>query len=458
MSTAQRTGTIPGAASKVDSAREVVSTAVDTLIAQLESGKSEQLLTYLSTMSRFHSYSFGNVMLIMGQRPEATYVAGFHTWKSMGRSVLKGEKGIVIIAPMIFRKNDATETDNEENIVRYRAVHVFDISQTEGDPFPEPVRIGGDPGDALARLESAIRSSGIRLETTDSLGGAHGVSIGGTIKVIDSLCDAERFSVLAHEWAHELLHKVDRDERPSKTVRETEAESVAFVVSHAFSLETRTASSDYIQLYNGDRDTLTSSLDRIQKTACMIIEGIHDQGGHEDLVKPSKHMSDNTSGASPKPVADAPPLTQSETEVHELDPDRFEMGEFCYQRERTVGEGDIVSSYSGDKIALAGTVRNPFTWKGQQWVMTSGRGECVKAYRVVHPDAFQRKVTTYAQKTRVDGGEAARSDPNGFYDGMKVTRGKQEFVLCGPQVILKPGKVPQGELFAQAFLDRQCTR
>lgn len=287
MSTARRTGISPGAASKVDSAREAVSKAVDELVGQLESGMSEQLLSYLRTMSRFHSYSFGNIMLIMGQRPGATRVAGFQTWKSLGRAVQKGEKGIAIIAPMIFRKEDSAKPDDEEKIVRYRVVHVFDISQTEGESLPEPNRICGDPGESLARIESAIRSGGITLETVPLLGGADGVSAGGTIKVIESLDTAERFSVLAHEWAHELLHKVKSHDRPAKAVRETEAESVAFVVCHAFGLETGTASSDYIQLYGGSTETLVASLDRIQKTACLVIEQIDVQNDTDArLVRP----------------------------------------------------------------------------------------------------------------------------------------------------------------------------
>tara|TARA_R110000744_G_scaffold355384_1_gene461909 strand:+ start:13474 stop:13773 length:300 start_codon:yes stop_codon:yes gene_type:complete len=79
--------------------------------------------------------------------------------------------------------------------------------------------------------------------------------------------------------------------------------------------------------------------------------------------------------------------------------------------------------------------------------MTSGKGEGIEAYRLVHPDAFPRQATTYAKRTREDGGEAARQDPNGFYDGMTVNRGKQELVLCGPPVKLIPGKAAQTSMF-----------
>ncbi len=294
MSTARRTGSAPGAASKVEFAREAVAIAIDQLIEQLESGKSEQLLSYLSTVAKFHKYSFGNVMLIMIQCPDASRVAGFQTWKSMDRFVKKGEKGIVIIAPMIIKdkdaKSDRHQSSDDDPIVRFRAVHVFDISQTEGESLPAPDRIVGDPGVHLAKLESAIQSHGITLETEQTLGGAEGRSSGGTISVIDSLSDAERFSVLVHEWAHEILHQVDRKARASKTIRETEAESVAFTVCHSIGLETGTASSDYIQIYNGDKATLLESLDRIQNAACTIIEAINDPDGNvgPTVIKPGK--------------------------------------------------------------------------------------------------------------------------------------------------------------------------
>ena len=274
----------------------------------------------------------------------------------------------------------------------------------------------------------------MHTRSSHGLGGADGGSTGGTIRVIGSLSDAERFSVLAHEWAHELLHQVEKDYRPPKTVRETEAESVAYVVAHAFGLETGTASSDYIQLYNGDRDTLTTSLDRIQKTACTIIESINAE-----------------EGPAPTPAKTTPPKapdsSQAQPIEHELEPDRFEPGAFCYRQERTIGEGDIAASYSADTIGLEGRIRKPFRWNESDWVsIGSGTGGRHSVYRLVDPSVFPRSVTSYREKTR--DAAAARSDPHGFYDGMKVTRGKDEYVLCGPQIIVKPGQAQQARLFS----------
>jgi antirestriction protein ArdC len=285
-----RVGEAPDAVSRVESAREAVSHAVDELVAQLEAGRSVGLTAYLAAVGRFHRYSFGNILLIMSQRPDATRVAGFHTWKSMGRSVKKGERGIVIIAPMVLKpKEDAKESPDQkpDKVVRFRAAYVFDLAQTEGEALPSLDRTGGDPGPYLATLEAAIRADGIVLETVESLGGADGVSMGGSIRVVAGLTPAERFSGLAHEWAHEILHQADRESRPSRTVRETEAEAVAFVVCHAFGLETGTAAADYIQLYDGNRETLTASLARIQQAASKIIGAVSDPRGAEIEVEAS---------------------------------------------------------------------------------------------------------------------------------------------------------------------------
>lgn len=266
-------------ASSAERARMLSERALASLANQLDAGNSAQLDAYLAAMSRFHSYSFGNIMLIVGQRPDASRVAGFHAWRSLGRTVKRGEKGILIFAPMLVRTRDADGQADEDRPrqLRFRAVHVFDIAQTEGEPLPEPLRVGGDPGLALQRLEAAVITAGITLETSDTLREVEGYSAGGRIVIRSGQPPAERFSTLVHEWAHEILHQSDREHRPPKTVRETEAEAVAFVVGHAIGLELGTASADYIRLYQGDSATLAASLDRVQRTACRIIESISDE-------------------------------------------------------------------------------------------------------------------------------------------------------------------------------------
>lgn len=273
------TGDTPAPASRAQELRQQTADAIADLAEQLQAGKSAQLKAFLVAMSRFHSYSFGNIMLIVQQRPDASHVAGFRTWKTLGRSVKKGEKGIKILAPMkIGPKEDDQGGDEGEARpppqLRFRVVHVFDIAQTDGEPLPEPARVGGDPGEALARLEGAVRGAGIELRNSDTLGTADGVSKGGLIEVKPGLAAAERFAVVAHEWAHEMLHKSPGDRPKSLSVRETEAEAVAFVVCRSIGLETRTATADYIHTYAGDAEMLAASLDRIQRAACMIIEAI----------------------------------------------------------------------------------------------------------------------------------------------------------------------------------------
>ncbi len=262
--------------------RETADKAITALAEALDQGKSETLTAYLGAMSRFHRYSFHNVMLIAMQRPDATFVAGFRTWQhEFGRFVMKGEKGIAILAPVVRKARaeeasaDGGEGEPERRVIRgFRAVHVFDVSQTDGKPMPEFARVGGDPGQNLDNLKALVTRQGIELAYEPGLGGAYGVSTGGKITLLAGQTSAEEFSVLAHELAHELLHKCPVEERPDKKTRETEAEAVAFVVCSAVGLETGTAAKDYIQLYRGDRETLARSLERIQKTAATILDAV----------------------------------------------------------------------------------------------------------------------------------------------------------------------------------------
>lgn len=263
---------------KADQAKALADTALKDLACELDQGRSDALTRYLAMLATFHNYSFGNVMLILAQRPDASRVAGFATWKTLGRFVRRGEKGIVIIAPMRIRTSDERDSTDREGdtqvITRFRAVRVFDLAQTEGDSLPEPSAVSGDPSHSLAMLRSAVVGKGISLDDQDLPLGADGVSRGGRISLRADMEPAHTFSVLAHEFAHELLHHAG--ERPdSKSVRETEAEAVAYVVCRSVGLETNHAASDYIQLYQGDAKTLASSLDRIQKAATEIITAIN---------------------------------------------------------------------------------------------------------------------------------------------------------------------------------------
>jgi hypothetical protein len=256
---------------------ERIDGSLETLSGDLARGKSESLVAYLKAMARFHRYSFSNILLIYFQRPEARQVAGFHTWRKFGRFVRRGEKGIAIIAP-VARRAKATEREEEESQGRtivsgFRAAHVFDIAQTDGKPLPEASTVRGDPGQSIERLRQHTRSLGIELRTEHLPLGVSGASCGGAIVLSPDLSPAEEFSTLVHELAHEILHKKERG-KTTRTVRETEAEAVAFVVSSAVGLDVGTSSSDYIQLYRGTPDTLAESLALIQGAAAAILAGI----------------------------------------------------------------------------------------------------------------------------------------------------------------------------------------
>lgn len=259
-----------------EQAKQLSEDALTRLMDALERGQSEALKLYLAVMSRFHRYSWGNILLIYSQRPQATHVAGFHSWLKMRRYVRKGEHGIVILAPMVGRKKAADELseDSQTRVFGFRAAHVFDVAQTEGDPLPEFGSVQGDPSDYTERLKDFVAGKGIALEYSIEIAPARGVSSGGKITLLPDLSPAEHFAVLVHEVAHELLHRTERRTQTTHTVRETEAEAVAFVVNSAIGLDTNTASSDYIQLHAGDKATLAESLAFVQQTAAEILKAI----------------------------------------------------------------------------------------------------------------------------------------------------------------------------------------
>jgi antirestriction protein ArdC len=264
---------------KSDQIKEITDRAAEQLVAALQAGHSEALTVYLKAIGRFHRYSLHNVLLIASRKPNASYVAGFRTWNELGRFVKKGEKGIMILAPIIRRKahNDDEERDEIfRPIAGFRAAFVFDISQTDGKDLPEIGTVGGDPREYGERLRQFAAAQGISIVYSSEIAPARGTSHGGHIAILPGQSAAEEFSTFAHELAHELLHRGERRPTTSKRVRETEAEATAFVVCQAVGLETGSAASDYIQLWNGDVQILTESLGYIRQAASQILGALID--------------------------------------------------------------------------------------------------------------------------------------------------------------------------------------
>jgi len=304
---------------KVEEIRNKTNEAVNYLVAALESGQSDVLAQYLNAMARFHNYSFGNVMLIARQKPDAAHVAGIRAWNALGRFVKRGEKGILILAPMVgyrrSRQNEiATEIDSdntaderkpEHQLIGFRAVYVFDISQTEGKELPTLTEVQGEVNGYRERLFEFVESQGVELSYSERIAPAKGLSHGGKITLLSGMQPAEEFSTLVHEIGHEMLHRGDRRTLTSKQVRETEAEAVAFVVCQAVGLQTGTASADYIQLWHGDASLLRESLEAVQHTAAVILGAISPKPKEETQESEPSRSEPDSASYSPPPMAEA---------------------------------------------------------------------------------------------------------------------------------------------------------
>ncbi len=151
---------------KSEQIKAITEKATQQLIAALDAGHSETLNAYLKAIGRFHRYSLHNVMLIALQKPNASRVAGFRTWNQLGRYVKKGEKGIVILAPVLRRKEEKDEEPKESTsaVAGFRAAYVFDITQTDGKELPAIGTVQGDPKDSTVRLQAFAKAQGISLE------------------------------------------------------------------------------------------------------------------------------------------------------------------------------------------------------------------------------------------------------------------------------------------------------
>ena len=273
---------------------------VDEILRSLEDGirdfmESDRYRTYLRAVGRFRNYSVNNILLISMQKPDATLVAGYSTWKnSFRRHVKKGEKGIRIIAPVpvqVEKERDVTDgygNVKKEKITvtvpRFRAVTVFDISQTEGEPLPDiqPAELSASVKDYGAFLKALEQSSRVPVRYTEIEGNARGYydAQKEEICVRKGMSQAQTVKTLVHEMAHAFLH--DRHSGgamlPQKT-KEVEAESVAYAVCTYFGIDTSEYTFPYVTAWAGETDmkTLRGSLDTIRDTASMLIPRIEER-------------------------------------------------------------------------------------------------------------------------------------------------------------------------------------
>ena len=240
--------------------------------------KSALFKDWLRAVSRFHHYSFNNQLLVLLQRPQAERVAGFHTWKSLGRNVKKGAKGIAILAPCV-RKQTVEEADilrtgergSAMRLCGFRVTHVFDIADTEGKPLPElehRAQAGGDS--LLPRLERAAAAMGIVLEYREVTGSKNGWSEGGKVVVNATLSTPVKCGTLAHELAHEYLHwQSNRRDDMTREQRELEAEATSFAVLAHFGVEQ--PSDRYLASWDATAESITASLHTIRDAVHHIL-------------------------------------------------------------------------------------------------------------------------------------------------------------------------------------------
>ena len=268
--------------------------------------ESERFKEYLRTMSKFYNYSFNNTLLIAMQKPEATYVAGYTSWqRNFDRQVLKGERGIKILAPAPYKAQEEREkidpltqkpvigTDGKAvtetvEVLRpaFKVVSVFDVSQTDGKELPDIIvdELKGTVENYEAFFDALKQVSPVPISFEDITGGAKGFfsPVESRIAIQEGMSEIQTVKTAIHEIAHAKLHAVKPDEktapedRKDRHTKEVEAESVAYTVCQRYGIETSDYSFGYIAGWSSGKETkeLKSSLDTIRKTAAEMIEGI----------------------------------------------------------------------------------------------------------------------------------------------------------------------------------------
>ena len=231
--------------------------------------KSKEMLRYLDFVSKFHQYSPANIWLILLAKPDASQVAGFHKWKSMGRFVRKGEQGLPILAPILIKQEDEDGLE-KQMLIGFKVVYVFDVTQTEGEALPEPPDWKSTEKnlDLNERLIQYANRQGITVSFKTLTKEIQGVSKGGAID-IDLAAGTK---TLVHEIAHEQMHK-GKDNLQCREIKELQAEAVAYVVCRHFGLG-GLKSANYLAFFDVTPEQLLTHMEIIRTTANKIITAI----------------------------------------------------------------------------------------------------------------------------------------------------------------------------------------
>jgi len=294
--------------SRDDEMHSTIEQWINELVDHVDDAQqSEEFREWLDVQSRFHEYSHQNTLLIKLQCPEATKVAGYHTWRNeFDRHVQKGEQAIWIWAPIITKRcpecknapsyHDKIDCEYDETppdewskgLVGFRPTTVFDVSQTEGEPLPElDTAATGEAGDLVSRLTEVAGELGVTTSIVDpdewQYGDAMGVckhrcihSFHPIVEVKARSNQADLAVTMIHEYAHALLH-FDVDDDSERAKREVEAEAVAYIVGRFFDLDT-SGSVFYLAVWeNEDSEVIQDRLSRISSTAQEIIGVLKDQ-------------------------------------------------------------------------------------------------------------------------------------------------------------------------------------
>jgi hypothetical protein len=262
------------------------STKPNPAVERLHAGVTELLDSQrwqdaLKFKARFHHYSFNNALLIYLQRPDATLVAGYKRWQELGRQVRKGETSIAILAPIVRRAEGAAGSERVREVVGFRSARVFDVSQTDGDPLPEPPRpvLLGDDSEsiraALARAEALALSKGFPVSYQDLRGGALGsFSVTRrTIKLRRGLPPLQTLKTLVHELAHGLMHADPKAEEQRHQL-ELEAESCAFLVLYDLGLDTSRYTFPYLANWTENPDELLGAGEKAARVAEEVLRAL----------------------------------------------------------------------------------------------------------------------------------------------------------------------------------------